>query len=277
MKLGVVLMKPAEIGTLAVAILTLLGLTCSEAQAQNRPATSARVVLVELFTSQGCDMCPTAEKILGELADSNRSVAPIALHVDYFNKPWKDPFSDKLISDRQMSYHKTYKGKKDPQLGLYYTPMIMVDGMSTVNGRDPVRLRAAVASARKKPPSVNIQATPDRKSVAGKFRLVVSVTPVNERLKGRDQLLCAIIRDDKVLTEVESGENHGKTLNNRFPARKMKFETIRFESKSAQEITFDFESDSAWDQSKLSVVVFVQDVTTGEVHQTAVIPVSPKS
>lgn len=270
-------MKPAEIRTLAVAILTLLGLTCSEAQAQNRPATSGRVVLVELFTSQGCDMCPTAEKILGELADSNRSVAPIALHVDYFNKPWKDPFSDSLISDRQMSYHKTYKGQKDPQLGLYYTPMIMVDGMSTVNGRDPVRLRAAVASARKKPPSVNIQATPDRKSVAGKFRLAVSVTPLNERLKGRDQLLCAIMRDDKVLTVVESGENHGKTLNNRFPARKMKFETIHFESKSAQEIIFDFESDAAWDQSKLSVVVFVQDVITGEVHQTAVIPVSPKS
>ena len=42
-----------------------------------------RMVLVELFTSQGCDMCPAAEKILGALAERDRRIVPIAFHVDY--------------------------------------------------------------------------------------------------------------------------------------------------------------------------------------------------
>jgi len=44
-----------------------------------------RMVLVELYTSQGCDMCPAAEKMLGALAERERGIVPIAFHVDYFN------------------------------------------------------------------------------------------------------------------------------------------------------------------------------------------------
>lgn len=262
-------------GSLAVLIATCLSLFVAKSIAQTTSVRSGRLVLVELFTSQGCDMCPTAERILGELGDSNRSVAAVAMHVDYFNRPWKDPFSDSLFSDRQMSYHNTYKGPKDPKLGLYYTPMVMVDGLTTVNGRDPARLRAAVAAARKKPPGVRIQGRVEGKpSAKGLIRLNVSLTPVSEKLKGRDQLLCAILRDDSVTTNVDSGENAGKTLTNRFPARKMQFQTLKLESKAASEISLEFSLDSDWDQSRLSFVVFLQDVATGEVHQTAVIALS---
>src|SRR4051812_3705493 len=73
---------------------------------------SKRMVLVELYTSQGCDMCPTAEKILGQLAERNRGIVPIAFHVDYFNKPWKDVFSDPIYSQRQMTYNQIYTKPK---------------------------------------------------------------------------------------------------------------------------------------------------------------------
>ena len=243
---------------------------------QSRVARQGRLVLVELYTSQGCDMCPTAEKILGELGDSNRSVAPLALHVDYFDKPWKDPFSDRLHSERQMSYHKIYKGPKDPDLGLYYTPMIMVDGLRTVNGRDFAGLKAAVASARQKPPGFNLQPRLSANTEPGKARLTVAVTPLSDKFKGRDYLVCAVLRDDQVSTEVKSGENAGKTLKNRFPARKLLFETVKFDSKSTKEVPFEFNLDRASDLSKLVIVVFVQDVASGEVHQSAVIPVATK-
>ena len=64
---------------------------------------SKRLVLVELYTSQGCDMCPEAEKLLGALAEREGKIVPIAFHVDYFNDPWKDVFSDPLYSRRQMT------------------------------------------------------------------------------------------------------------------------------------------------------------------------------
>src|ERR1044071_4466948 len=98
---------------------------------------ATRMVLVELYTSQGCDMCPTAEKILGALAERDRRIVPIAFHVDYFNKPWKDVFSDPLYSQRQMSYNQIYTKPKPAEYGLYYTPMLMIDGEQSVNGRDP--------------------------------------------------------------------------------------------------------------------------------------------
>src|SRR6516225_9055337 len=97
-----------------------------------------RMVLVELYTSQGCDMCPAAEKILGALAEKERRIVPIAFHVDYFNDPWKDVFSDSLYSQRQMNYNQLYTKPKNAEYGLYYTPMLMVDGQQSVNGRDAV-------------------------------------------------------------------------------------------------------------------------------------------
>lgn len=239
--------------------------------AQGRSSAGKRLVLIELFTSQGCNMCPEAEKNLGAIGDGNRSVAPVALHVDYFDRPWKDPFSAKLHSVRQMSYHNTYKGPKDPSLGLYYTPMMMVDGLTHINGRDPARLKAAVAAARQKPPGVSIRTKLDTAADARKAVLTVTVVPVSERLKGRDQLVCAVLREDQVSTDVKSGENGGKTLSNRFPARKLQFETVKFETKKPRDVAFEFTTVPDWNVAKLAIVVFVQDAATGEVHQTAVV------
>ena len=115
-----------------------------------------RMVLVELYTSQGCDMCPTAEKILGALAERDARIVPIAFHVDYFNDPWRDVFSDPLYSQRQMAYDKLYTGPKNRQYGLYYTPMLMIDGEQSVNGRDPASAQAAIRQAMARKPAVAI-------------------------------------------------------------------------------------------------------------------------
>ena len=64
-----------------------------------------RRVLVELYTSQGCDICPEAERLLGVLASRNAQMVPVAFHVDYFNNAWKDPFSNPVYSRRQASYN----------------------------------------------------------------------------------------------------------------------------------------------------------------------------
>ena len=120
-----------------------------------------RMVLVELYTSQGCDMCPTAEKILGVLAEKDRRIVPIAFHVDYFNTPWRDVFSDPLYSRRQMTYNGLYTGPKNPEYGLYYTPMLMIDGVESVNGRDPASAEASIRRALSKKPAVGLDVALD--------------------------------------------------------------------------------------------------------------------
>ncbi len=124
---------------------------------------SKRMVLVELYTSQGCDMCPTAEKVLGALAERDRGIVPIAFHVDYFNDPWKDVFSDPLYSQRQMTYNQIYTKPKNPEYGLYYTPMLMIDGEQSVNGRDPASAEAAIRQALAKKPAVGLDVALDLK------------------------------------------------------------------------------------------------------------------
>ena len=121
------------------------------------------MVLVELYTSQGCDMCPTAEKMLGALAERDRRIVPIAFHVDYFNDPWKDVFSDPLYSQRQMTYNQLYTKPKNPEYGLYYTPMLMIDGEQSVNGRDPASAEAAIRQALAKKPAVGLDVALDLK------------------------------------------------------------------------------------------------------------------
>src|SRR3954462_12986927 len=130
----------------------------AEAPADDR-AGSRRMVLVELYTSQGCDMCPEAEKILGELARRTDRIVPIAFHIDYFDKPWKDPFSDALHSRRQMAYNALYTKPKHPEYGLYYTPMLMIDGEQSINGRDPAGAEAAIRRALARKPQVAIGTT----------------------------------------------------------------------------------------------------------------------
>jgi Protein of unknown function (DUF1223) len=106
--------------------LVLMGLAgcaaCCAAYGQGEPPAATRKVLVELYTSQGCDMCPQAEEWLGALAQRNHRIVPIAFHVDYFNDPWKDVFSDALYSRRQMTYNQLYTKPKNAEYGLYYTP-----------------------------------------------------------------------------------------------------------------------------------------------------------
>ena len=48
-------------------------------------------MVVELFTSQGCNSCPPADAYLGELAQRPDLLA-LAFHVDYWNYiGWTDP------------------------------------------------------------------------------------------------------------------------------------------------------------------------------------------
>src|SRR5262249_34140912 len=114
---------------LIAAVLSFAVLSCNAFAQTTVGEEIPRIVLLELFPSQGCDMCPEAERLLGELAARSSHAVPIALHVDYFNNPWKDPFSDKLYSERQAAYNTLYTKPKNAEYGLYYTPMVMVDGL----------------------------------------------------------------------------------------------------------------------------------------------------
>ena len=237
-----------------------------------QPEEPKRVVLVELYTSQGCDMCPTAEEVLGALAEQNRRIVPIAFHVDYFNHPWKDVFSDPLYSQRQMTYNGLYTKPKNSDYGLYYTPMLMIDGEQSVNGRDHVSAEAAIRRALTRKPAVQIDVALDLKGDGLSGTATIKVKSRSSRAEKSPLLICAVLREDGVVTDVPLGENAGKSLVARFPARQTKYEFIELDSKSTATQKFPFLIEPTWNRQKLRLAVFVQDKRTGAVHQATDLP-----
>ena len=85
-------------------------------------------------------------------------------------------------------------------------------------------------------------------------------------------LVCAVLREDGVVTDIPAGENKGKSLVARFPARQTKYEFIELDGKSPTIQRFSFKVDPSWKPKRLRLAVFVQDKRTGIVHQAADLP-----
>jgi hypothetical protein len=217
-------------------------------------------------------MCPTAERILGTLAERDHRIVPIAFHVDYFNNPWKDVFSDPLYSQRQMTYNQLSTKPKNAEYGLYYTPMLMIDGEQSVNGRDAASAEAAIRQALAKKPALGVDVALDLKADGRSGTATVKVTSRSARAEKSPLLVCAVLREDGVITDVPSGENAGKSLVARFPARQTKYAFVELDGKTAATQRFEFAAEPTWNRKKLRLAVFVQDKRTGVVHQATDLP-----
>src|ERR1043166_4668155 len=71
-------------------------------------STQTQVSLLELYTSEGCSSCPSAENWLSHRKTSAglwKDFVPLAWHVDYWDHlGWRDPWGSKSFSDRQRAY-----------------------------------------------------------------------------------------------------------------------------------------------------------------------------
>jgi hypothetical protein len=255
-----------------IMVAMTIGASLKPAAGAEKSDDSKRLVLVELYTSQGCDMCPTAEKILGTLAEREGRIVPIAFHVDYFDNPWKDVFSDHLYSQRQMNYNELYTKPKNPEYGLYYTPMLMIDGKQSVNGRDAASAQAAIRQALLRKPAVSLDIKLNQKSNGLAGTAEIKVTSRSAQVEKAPLLVCAVLREDNVVTEIGSGENAGKALVARFPARQTKYDFIELQGGSPATQRFTFSIEPGWKRQNLRLAVFVQNKRTGEVYQAADVP-----
>jgi len=85
-----------------------------------------RALVIELFTSEGCNSCPPAEEHLNGYVDKPglwTRYIPLAFHVDYWDYlGWRDPYADPRHGQRQ----RRYAGLK--RATTVYTPAFFVNG-----------------------------------------------------------------------------------------------------------------------------------------------------
>src|ERR1700712_4594988 len=124
-----------------------------------KPAGGAKpaVVLVELFTSEGCSSCPPADALLRQIDHTQTSagqlIVGISEHVTYWNSlGWSDPFSSSTYTDRQNAYGQRFN------LDSVYTPQMVVNGSDQFVGSDKASLIRAIQrqSAGQEPVAINI-------------------------------------------------------------------------------------------------------------------------
>ena len=193
----------SPVRALPIALASLAAFALGPARADDAcTVRSARTTapLVELYTSEGCNSCPPADRWLSGLK-ADPAVVALAFHVDYWDRlGWKDRFASATFSQRQAAQQATNGAR------FSYTPQVVVDG------RDRTDWSAASPGAGSRP-----AAPVDVTLVHDGDRVIATVVPgVNapKRLAG----YWAVTEQGHV-SAVKAGENHGATLHHDFVVR----------------------------------------------------------
>ena len=205
-------LKPQHlIATLAVLANLPLAATALAADAPagvcsaRSATTQARVV--ELYTSEGCNSCPQADRWLSRMApdiEARADTVALAFHVDYWDRlGWKDRFASAAYTARQ-SQQQISNGAR-----FSYTPQVVLDGADNkdwINTRVPLKTGAAAGA------QINLTRE------GNQFNAVVAP------LANGPTRLAAYwaVTELNHVTNVKAGENEGVTLKHDFVVREYK-------------------------------------------------------
>jgi hypothetical protein len=225
-----------------MALLTLLLTARASISADRVP------VLVELFTSEGCDSCPPADQVLMRLA-RERSIAGadvivMSEHVDYWNHlGWKDPFSSRQFTDRQNAYASAL-GKDG-----VYTPQMIVDGRYDVLGGNYAEVTKTLSRASR---SSKGTMTVTMRSRTNEVDLHVEASASSEATN-----IYLAVTEDNLFNNVSRGENKGLRLTHAAVVRRL---TLLGSAKANTSFTMDSSIKAApeWKTADLHAVVFAQ-------------------
>ena len=244
----------------AVALSAALAVSArAQAPTQAAPAanSSAKPVVVELFTAEGCSDCPPADAIAMKMEQqplAGVDLIVIEEHVDYWNQyGWFDPFSSPDWTTRQVQYVGKV-GSRQP-----YTPEMVIDGEAQFPGTDMKKAQAAVDTAMSSP-ETQVTITKDTSDPKGAADFKISVGQLEGNDPGDTPEVWIAVTEDGLHSSVNAGENSGHTLYHAAILRYLHKVGVAQGSGDAA-FTGDarVKFNSKWNQKDLNIVAFVQD------------------
>ena len=200
--------------------------------------------VVELFTSEGCSSCPSADVVLGQLvtATGNTHVFPLAFHVDYWNSlGWEDPFSTELATQRQRAYASSFGTSS------IYTPQMIVGGTEGFVGSDSSHAAAAIGRALAQAPQAKLTISV-QPGEGGSVAVQVHVEPAPSSARVR-----VAVVERGIVSHVLAGENLGKSLHHENVVRA--FVTVPIQG---TDVATSLEVPRAVDRRQAEVIAYVQ-------------------
>ena len=215
------------------------------------------VALAELYTSEGCDSCPPADKWLSGLSARGLTadkVVPLALHVDYWDYiGWKDVFAQPKFTERQRDLSRLSGST------FVYTPQVVLSGRD-FRGWSGAGFDAQVRSVNAKSAQADIKVGLE---IAG-GEIKVSADAVS-RTRNAAQLFVALTQS-RIVSNVKSGENRGATLKHDFVVREW-LGPVALGSDGKVRFDKSVSGPKGAPTNDLGVVALVQDTKSGEILQ----------
>ena len=206
---------------------------------------TAPFAFIELFTSQGCSSCPSADQNLARIAkestQAGKNVYTLSYHVDYWDYlGWKDPYGSEAFSNRQRRYAQQLESDR------VYTPQMIVNGQVEFVGSRTDASNKVVEAALELPVNASVQA--DAFIKEGEVHVDFYAKGLGER----DHVLVALVQK-KGTQKVSRGENARRELSHVNIVRSLKAGSDAQATGNIQ-----FETPDEFTKEGYHVVTFVQ-------------------
>jgi len=252
-----------RIGVLAAVAMAAWPALGNPACRATSPAST--VALFELYTSEGCDSCPPADRWFSSLKaipPASRAAA-LAFHVDYWDGlGWRDRFDSPEFTQRQ--HGQVARG----QTSFVYTPQVLLQGRDFAwHSASPA---AAVAGINARPARASIEL--DAAPLDGVVAVDVHVR-VPEAADRAHASVAVALAQSGLASDVKSGENAGHRLVHDHVVRAWQ---SHLAVGAAGELRRRVELPLPVEPGPLQVVAWAEDTMSGEVLQALALDLCAK-
>lgn len=236
----------------------------SSAKVWEKTSPARKNVLVELFTSDGCDSCPPANKWLSDaLKSGDSALIPLSMHVTYWNYlGWKDGFSNVFFDARQEAYARQAINR------FSYTPELFLNGREWRGWRSAGRAAIADAASVQAPLSIKLVATQldaSKLSIQTTVQWGRDVAPA-DRSTAR---LYLFLYEDDLAERPNAGELKNVVLKHDHVVRDW---SVADAAQGGKAVAHDFGIPADSKRGKLGIVAFVQSGDLKTVYQAIDLP-----
>ncbi len=221
-------------------------------------SSAQTAALIELYTSEGCNSCPPADKWFSHFSkNQGANVVPLSFHVDYWDYiGWKDRFASPRFGERQRALAQSRGGR------TVYTPQVFINGRDIGQWRDANAVNAALASVSLQPAAAHL--TLQLGAADGKT-WTTKLTGSIKHPSPSQQIWIAVYQDN-LSSEVKAGENSGVHLQHDRVVRQW-LGPFQADTNGQINLTQRVGNIASLDYSASGVVAIVEDSRQGSILQ----------
>lgn len=258
---------PRALAVLALAVLvqeaSVAATTCEN------HSLPTRVGVLELYTSEGCNSCPPADRWVSSLPAKGFTtdhVVALAFHVDYWDQlGWPDRMAKAQYSARQRSLADRNRAR------VVYTPQLLLNGADFRAAND-AGINESLKKLNRDPALADVALRQNSLSNGVKVELDVQVAKA--ALQSDAQVFFAIT-ENRLESAIKAGENEGKLLHHDFVVRDL---AGPFPVDKSGHLHWQNETTlrPEWKSADLFLTAFVENARTGDVLQAMSAPLCVK-